>query len=77
LNVPVRRAALLETTALGAAGLAGLELGVWPSAGAFLAAQGEARIFRPAMGKEERRALMDGWSRAVEAARRFAGAASA
>jgi glycerol kinase len=77
LNLPVRRAALLETTALGAAGLAGLHLGVWPSAGAFLAAQGEARIFRPAMGKEERKALKDGWARAVDAARRFAGSTSA
>jgi glycerol kinase len=76
LDVPVRRAALLETTALGAAGLAGLHCGVWPSAEAFLAAQGEARIFQPAMGKEERTALKGGWSKAVDAARRFAGPTS-
>jgi glycerol kinase len=77
LNLPVRRAGLLETTALGAAGLAGLRRGVWPSAGAFLTAQGEGRIFRPAMGKEERVALKEGWARAVDAARRFTGATSA
>ena len=77
LDVPVRRAALLETTALGAAGLAGLRRGVWSSAAEFLAAQGDARIFRPAMGKEERVALKSGWAKAVRAARDFAGPASA
>jgi glycerol kinase len=68
LNVPVRRASLVETTALGAAGLAGLAAGVWPTPGDFLAAQGEARSFEPDMPGPERRALAAGWDRAVRAA---------
>jgi glycerol kinase len=39
LGVPVRRPDVLETTALGAAGLAGLATGVWKSAAAFVAAR--------------------------------------
>jgi glycerol kinase len=68
LGVPVRRAAVVETTALGAAGLAGLATGVWDSADEFLAAQGEARRFAPTMPRAEGARSMDGWHRAVRAA---------
>ncbi|MDP2958034.1 MAG: glycerol kinase GlpK [Longimicrobiales bacterium] len=68
LGVTVRRPGMVETTALGAAGLAGVATGVWASGDDFLAAQGEGRRFRPAMGLEERRGLMAGWDRAVRAA---------
>ncbi len=71
LDVPVRRPALLETTALGAAGLAGLQGGVWNTASDFLAAQGEARLFESRMKPEERETFRRGWSRAVEATRGF------
>jgi glycerol kinase len=69
LGVPVRRQALVETTALGAAGLAGLATGVWNSADAFLAAQGEPSRFTPDLSVEARDALKGGWDRAVSAAR--------
>ena len=67
LGVPVRRPASVETTALGAAGLAGLHAGVWPSAGAFLAQQGDPRRFEPSVSAEARSELLQGWHRAVAA----------
>ncbi len=75
LDVTVRRPALVETTALGAAGLAGLAVGVWDSADHFLEAQGEATIFAPEMEAGERAGLLAGWTRAVAAARHWAQAA--
>ena len=71
LGVPVRRPAQVQTTALGAAGLAGLHVGLWGTADAFLSAQGDARIFRPDMGKNDRSALHARWRQAVEVARAF------
>lgn len=68
LGVPVRRPALVETTAFGAAGLAGLAAGVWPSAADFLQAREAPDVFRPEMGEGDRRALSAGWQRAVSAA---------
>ena len=73
LEVAVRRPSMVQTTALGAAGLAGLFVGLWKTPEAFLSAQGEARIFPPGMGKNERSVLVEGWRRAVRAAQSFAG----
>jgi glycerol kinase len=64
LGVPVRRPDVVETTALGAAGLAGLATGVWPSAAAFTASR-TYRTFEP--GKEPEKAWRE-WRRAVRAA---------
>jgi glycerol kinase len=72
LGVPVRRPALVETTALGAAGLAGIAEGVWRSADDFLAAQGEARRFEPEMTRGDAAQLKEGWGRAVRAAMHWA-----
>ena len=72
LGVPVRRPALVETTALGAAGLAGIAAGVWASGDEFLAAQGEPRRFEPGMAAEEAARLNAGWGRAVRAATHWA-----
>jgi len=69
LGRPVRRAALVESTALGAAALAGLAVGVWPSAEAFQAAQRESVRFTPVMAASDRDALVAGWRRAIGAAR--------
>jgi glycerol kinase len=69
LGVSVRRPALVETTALGAAGLAGLATGVWASAEEFLQAQGEASIFQPTMEEEVRDAAQAGWRRALATAK--------
>jgi len=67
LGAPVRRPAMVETTALGAAGLAGLQAGVWASAEDFREAQGEGTRFEPAMGSSDRIARMSEWRRAVRA----------
>ena len=67
LGVPVERPDMVETTALGAAGLAGLTLGLWKGAGDFQHGRRFTR-FEPAMGVEERRRRQAGWRRAVQAA---------
>jgi glycerol kinase len=67
LGVPVERPDLVETTALGAAGLAGLALGLWRSTEEFLAGRKFSR-FEPAMDSRRREAYLDGWHRAVAAA---------
>ncbi|MHB0947834.1 MAG: glycerol kinase GlpK [Gemmatimonadaceae bacterium] len=67
LGVPVERPALVETTALGAAGLAGLATGVWRDAGEFLQARA-VRLFEPGPGVATAREAVRGWERAVRAA---------
>jgi|SRR5579885_2828392 glycerol kinase len=62
---PVRRAAMLETTALGAAMLAGLACGVWRSPAELERMRGRARIFKPRMAAAERKQLLRGWHDAV------------
>ena len=65
LGAPVERPANVETTALGAAGLAGIAAGVWPSAEGFLAAQ-QFTTFEPRSGMDVR-SLRAGWDKAVRA----------
>jgi len=67
LDVPVLRGETLETTALGAALLAGLGVGYWPSL-ADLPAGGELQRFAPRMAPETRERLYADWLRAVERA---------
>jgi glycerol kinase len=67
LGVPVERPDLFETTALGAAGLAGLALGVWRDCGEFVGSRRLTR-FEPAMSGRERERLLAGWRRSVSAA---------
>ncbi len=71
-EVPIRRPALVETTALGAAGLAGLETGLWSSAEDFLASQGDATRFASRMPADERESLLAGWTEAVGAVKGLA-----
>jgi glycerol kinase len=68
LGLPVRRPAMVETTALGAAGLAGIASGVWSDCDAFLAARDEPVLFQPAIAEADRATLLGGWRRAVKAA---------
>jgi glycerol kinase len=68
LDVPVRRAAVQETTALGAAYLAGIAEGVWSSPAEAAAAWRADGEFEPAMGNDERTHRRAEWSRAVERA---------
>jgi glycerol kinase len=72
LGVPVEVAAIRETTALGAAFLAGLAVGVWPDTGVLAAARGVAVRYEPAMETAERDSRYAGWLRAVERARDWA-----
>ncbi len=72
LGVPVRRAAIQETTALGAAFLAGVAEGVWGSASEVNARWSADQSFTPAMTSDERAARLDEWRRAVERSRGWA-----
>jgi glycerol kinase len=73
LGVPVRRPAMLEVTALGAAALAGLAVGFWTDRSQLVAATGEgATRFEPSLSADRREALYAGWKRAVERARGWA-----
>ncbi len=72
LGVPVVRPRITETTAMGAAYLAGLAVGYWASA-ADIDRQWQAeRTFEPAMSRDEAGAHMRAWSKAVERAKRWA-----
>jgi glycerol kinase len=66
LGVPVERPDLVETTALGAAGLAGIAAGVWTSPAEFLAGRTFTR-FEPAASRSGPDADHAGWLRAVRA----------
>ncbi|KQQ88223.1 glycerol kinase GlpK [Aureimonas sp. Leaf324] len=65
LDAPVDRPTVLETTALGAAWLAGRHCGAWPDMDGFSARWRLERRFEPAMGAVERGAKLKGWSQAV------------
>jgi glycerol kinase len=67
LGIPVERPDMVETTALGAAGLAGVALGVWRGTDDFLAGR-RFRRFEPGVDAGERRRRMAEWERAVSAA---------
>ncbi len=68
LGVPVVRPKIIETTALGAAYLAGLAVGYWTSPDA-VASQWQAdRVFEPTMDAADREARMAMWRKAVERA---------
>ncbi len=70
LGIPVVRPAVTETTALGAAYLAGLATGVWSSTDELEAHRHTGRRFEPAMPESERTALRARWTEAI---RRTAG----
>jgi glycerol kinase len=72
LDVPVERPVVAETTALGAACLAGLAAGVWRDLADIEANWALDRRFEPSMGRERREALLRGWRRAVERAKGWA-----
>jgi glycerol kinase len=69
LGAPVDRPEILETTALGAAWLAGHKAGVWPDMAAFAETWHLDRRFEPSMDKSEREALYAGWKDAVRRTR--------
>lgn len=65
IGAAVDRPAVLETTALGAAYLAGLQAGVYPAPEAFVAAWARERRFTPTMSADERSAKLARWRDAV------------
>ncbi|MCM3766737.1 glycerol kinase GlpK [Neobacillus niacini] len=71
LNVPVQRPEIKETTALGAAYLAGLAVGYWDSKEEIAAQWYMDQSFTPDMTEEQRDELYTGWKKAVNAARAF------
>ena len=71
LGIPVERPDTIETTALGAAGLAGLAAGIWPSAERFLEGRSFTR-FEPGLGTPRAQAGAAEWRRAVRAALHWA-----
>jgi glycerol kinase len=72
LNVPVERPGVSETTALGAAYLAGLEVGYWRDLDDLRGNWQRERLFEPMMSDDDRRARCDRWSMAVERSRGWA-----
>ncbi len=71
LRVPVVRSRIQETTALGAAYLAGLAVGFWENR-AEIARQWQAeKTFKPAMKADHRRRLIAGWKKALNRAMRW------
>lgn len=69
LDIPVNRPQAVETTAMGAAFLAGLKAGVWKDAASLTNARKVDRIFKPKMDEKRREELLAGWSEAVGRAR--------
>jgi len=67
LNTTVIRPIITETTALGAAYLAGLAVGVWEDIEALQTQWQIDKKFTPTMNVEERNALVEGWNKAIRA----------
>lgn len=71
LNVNIERPDITETTALGAAYLAGLATGFWKSKGEVIQNWNMNRKFMPAISEDERNKLYAGWKKAVERAKNW------
>jgi glycerol kinase len=72
LGVPVDRPLVTETTALGAAYLAGLAVGYWSSLDELAGLWRVEKSFEPAMSEDQRETLYAGWRKAVERAKDWA-----
>ena len=68
LGIPVVRPKVIETTALGAAYLAGLSAGIWPDTRALAVHWQPERRFLPTLPRERADELMSNWDRAVRQA---------
>ena len=72
VGTPVQRPACVESTALGAAYLAGLAVGYWTGLEDVLRNREIDRVFYPSISPQERQSRMKGWSKAVQYARGWA-----
>jgi glycerol kinase len=68
LGIPIQVAAIAETTALGAAYLAGLAVGLWRNTDEIASMWRAARVYEPNMSIDQRENLYSNWKRAVERA---------
>ena len=66
INAPVKRPSCIETTAMGAAYLAGLAVGYWKSKEDVIKNQSIDCVFSPQMSEEDRQAKRKGWNKAVK-----------
>lgn len=71
LNVPVQRPKIMETTALGAAYLAGLKAGIYPSLNALASKNQIDRDFAPNLNEKKREKLLGGWRKAISSTLSF------
>lgn len=71
LNVPVQRPKIMETTALGAAYLAGLKAGIYPSLNALASKNQIDRDFAPSLNEKKREKLLGGWRKAISSTLNF------
>ncbi|KQL39722.1 glycerol kinase [Bacillus sp. FJAT-25509] len=71
LDVPVERPEVNETTALGAAYLAGLAVGYWENQETISKQWNMDKRFKPEMQDEKREELYSGWKKAIEATKAF------
>ena len=69
IGTAVNRPKCVETTALGAAYLAGLAVGFWSGMEEIETIREVSKVFEPQITKEERDVLYSGWKRAVERAK--------
>lgn len=70
--LPIERPACIETTALGAASLAGLAVGLFSSLDEIKSNIAVARTFTPQISEEDRQSRLAGWKKAVERAKEWA-----
>lgn len=66
INAPVKRPSCVETTAMGAAYLAGLAVGYWNSKEDVIKNWAVDKIFSPIMAEDERERKIKGWNKAVK-----------
>ena len=66
INAPVKRPQCIETTAMGAAYLAGLAVGYWKNKEDVIKNWAIDRVFEPAIEEEERKKRIKGWNKAVK-----------
>jgi glycerol kinase len=66
LGIPVVRPRTIESTSLGAAAIAGVAAGIWPSSADFAATREIGRIFEPTMSADTRERLLHGWETALQ-----------
>lgn len=72
INAPVKRPMCVETTAMGAAYLAGLAVGYWLNKEAVIKNWQIDRVFHPEMEEDKRTAMIKGWNKAVKCAYHWA-----